>query len=57
MRPIHLLALLPAAGVLIGPFFLNRVTPPDSRYALSAGLAVPQSRTHVSCDGDHLSQR
>ncbi|SPK70273.1 Uncharacterized membrane protein YhjC (plasmid) [Cupriavidus taiwanensis] len=27
MRPIHLLALLPAAGVLIGPFFLNRVTP------------------------------
>ncbi|SPA11562.1 protein of unknown function (plasmid) [Cupriavidus taiwanensis] len=27
MRPIHLLALLPAAGVLTGPFFLNRVTP------------------------------
>ncbi|TDF62639.1 DUF3311 domain-containing protein [Cupriavidus sp. L7L] len=27
MRPIHLLALLPTVGVLIGPFFLNRVTP------------------------------
>lgn len=27
MRPIHVLAVLPLAAVLIGPFFLNRVTP------------------------------
>jgi len=27
MRPVHALALLPVAAVLIGPFFLNRVTP------------------------------
>jgi len=27
MRPIHALALLPLAAVLVGPFFLNRVTP------------------------------
>jgi len=27
MRPVHALALLPLAAVLVGPFFLNRVTP------------------------------
>jgi len=27
MRTIHLLALLPFAALLIGPFFLNRVEP------------------------------
>ncbi len=27
MRPIHLLALIPTLGVLIAPFFLNRVEP------------------------------
>lgn len=27
MRPIHALVLLPLAAVLVGPFFLNRVTP------------------------------
>jgi hypothetical protein len=27
MRPIHTLVVLPPAFVLLGPFFLNRVTP------------------------------
>lgn len=27
MRPIHILALVPIAAVLIGPLFLNRVFP------------------------------
>lgn len=27
MRPVHLLAILPIACVLVGPFLLNRVTP------------------------------
>ncbi|MCE4062606.1 MULTISPECIES: DUF3311 domain-containing protein [Pandoraea] len=27
MRSIHLLALLPVLAVLVGPFFVNRVTP------------------------------
>ena len=27
MRPIHTLVILPPAFVLLGPFFLNRVTP------------------------------
>lgn len=27
MRPMNLLALLPVLGMLIGPFFLNRVEP------------------------------
>lgn len=27
MRPIHALVILPPAFVLVGPFFLNRVTP------------------------------
>ncbi len=27
MRPIHLLALIPTLGVLVAPFFLNRVEP------------------------------
>lgn len=27
MRPVYLLALLPVLAVLVGPFFVNRVTP------------------------------
>lgn len=27
MTPIHLLALLPLLAMLVGPFFVNRVTP------------------------------
>lgn len=27
MRTVHLLAFLPVLAVLVGPFFLNRVTP------------------------------
>ncbi|OXI46300.1 DUF3311 domain-containing protein [Burkholderia aenigmatica] len=27
MRPVHLLVVLPVLMVLVGPFFLNRVTP------------------------------
>jgi hypothetical protein len=27
MRPVHTLVVLPPAFVLLGPFFLNRVTP------------------------------
>lgn len=27
MRPVHALAVLPLAAVVVGPFFFNRVTP------------------------------
>ncbi|WFU06917.1 DUF3311 domain-containing protein (plasmid) [Rhizobium sp. CB3171] len=27
MRPIHTLALIPVLGVLVAPFFLNRIDP------------------------------
>jgi hypothetical protein len=27
MRPVHALAVLPLAAVVLGPFFFNRVTP------------------------------
>lgn len=27
MKPIYLLALLPYLGILVGPFFFNKVTP------------------------------
>jgi hypothetical protein len=57
MRPIHALAALPVASVLVGPIISRSRDAVRVRHAVPAGMVLRRSRYDIHSDGLNLSRR